>query len=154
MANLKDSLGNVILEPGQVRARWVEHFEAVLNPRSVVTGVVPKLKARSVKEKRALDHLSRKPSLDEVEAMVGRLRSGKAASPVDEIVPEFFKDGGQVLTMWLTDIIQQIWHEEVAPKDWRDSTLCPLFKNKGSARDCDNYRGITLLAVASKVLAL
>ena len=42
-------------------------------------------------------------------------------------------------------------NEEV-PQDWKDASIVPLFK-KGSRVDCGNYRGISLLSIASKILA-
>ena len=37
------------------------------------------------------------------------------------------------------------------PEEWRVSTLIPLFKNKGDAQVCENYRGIKLLSHTMKL---
>ena len=37
------------------------------------------------------------------------------------------------------------------PEEWRVSTLIPLFKNKGDAQVCGNYRGIKLLSHTMKL---
>jgi hypothetical protein len=42
--------------------------------------------------------------------------------------------------------------EEQAVVEWKTCTIVPLFK-KGDAEVCDNYRGISLLSIPSKVLA-
>ena len=39
----------------------------------------------------------------------------------------------------------------IIPKDWSIGILVPLFKNRGSANDPDNYRGITLLSCFGKL---
>ena len=39
------------------------------------------------------------------------------------------------------------------PQEWKSVTLVPLF-NKNDWKICDNYRGISLLSVPGKVLAL
>jgi hypothetical protein len=49
-------------------------------------------------------------------------------------------------------IIQKIWISKGVVKDWQTATIIPLFK-KGDVDICDNYRGISLLSIPSKVLA-
>ncbi len=39
------------------------------------------------------------------------------------------------------------------PPDWKRWLVVPIWKEKGCRQDCNNYRGITLLSVAGKVLA-
>ncbi|GFS21415.1 RNA-directed DNA polymerase from mobile element jockey-like protein [Elysia marginata] len=39
------------------------------------------------------------------------------------------------------------------PQDLRDAIVITLYKNKGGKSECSNYRGITLLSIAGKVLA-
>ena len=39
------------------------------------------------------------------------------------------------------------------PADLRDATIVALYKNKGAKADCGNYRGISLLSNAGKILA-
>ncbi len=37
------------------------------------------------------------------------------------------------------------------PEDWLVGLIVPIFKQKGSNTDCNNYRGITLLSCLSKL---
>jgi hypothetical protein len=39
------------------------------------------------------------------------------------------------------------------PQDLRDAVIVSLYKKKGEKSDCSNYRGITLLSIAGKILA-
>ena len=45
------------------------------------------------------------------------------------------------------------WEKGTLPQDIRDAVLVSLYKNKGEKSDCSNYRGITLLSIAGKILA-
>ena len=41
----------------------------------------------------------------------------------------------------------------MVPQDFQKAIIVNLFKNKGDSADCNNYRGISLLSVAGKVLS-
>ena len=43
-----------------------------------------------------------------------------------------------------------IWREEAVPDDWHKQLLISLHK-RASCLDCDNYHGIALLSIPSKV---
>ena len=51
-----------------------------------------------------------------------------------------------------TALLVAIWNNEKVPKDWTRGILVKLFK-KGDAQICDNWRGINLTSVPSKILA-
>ena len=40
---------------------------------------------------------------------------------------------------------------ERMPEEWRRSVLIPIYKNKGEAQCCGNYRGIKLMSHTMKV---
>ena len=50
----------------------------------------------------------------------------------------------------LYSICQQIWKTQQWPQDWKRSVLIPI-PNKGSAKECTNYRTIALISHTSKV---
>ena len=45
-----------------------------------------------------------------------------------------------------------MWDKEVIPQQLKDASIIHLYK-KGNRQLCDNYRGISLLAIAGKILA-
>ena len=51
----------------------------------------------------------------------------------------------------LHSISQHIWKAHQWPQDWKRSVFIPIPK-KGSAKECSNYRTITLISQASNVL--
>ncbi|XP_037959257.1 uncharacterized protein LOC119688656 [Teleopsis dalmanni] len=57
----------------------------------------------------------------------------------------------QTTTIWLP-LIQKIWNEESLPSLWNEGTLVKISK-KGDTKDCNNYKGITLLPIPSKIIS-
>ena len=52
----------------------------------------------------------------------------------------------------LTDLFCRMWDEEVIPQKLKYASIIHLYK-KGNLLLCDNYRGISLLAIAGQILA-
>ena len=71
----------------------------------------------------------------------------------DGISPEIFKALSNEALQTFHGILASIWEMEVMPADLRDVTIVTLFKNKATRADCGNYRGISLLSIAGKILA-
>ena len=53
----------------------------------------------------------------------------------------------------LQDLFTSCWQKGTLPQDLRDAVIVSLCKNKGEKSDSSNYRGITLLSTAGKILA-
>ncbi len=70
----------------------------------------------------------------------------------DAIPAEVYKHGGDMLLQKLTYLFCCMWDEEVIPQQLKDASIIRLYK-KGNRQLCDNYRGISLLAIAWKILA-
>ena len=92
------------------------------------------------------------PSFDETMGVIERLKNHKA-SGICGIAAESLKYGGMGIKKWLHDIIVQAWISEKAPEDWKKSLIVPVFKS-GDTTILDNYRGISLLSVPSKVYSM
>jgi len=52
---------------------------------------------------------------------------------------------------WITELFNVILRTAKMPREWRFSTVIPLYKNKGNIQDCNNYRGIKLLSHTIKL---
>lgn len=48
-------------------------------------------------------------------------------------------------------LLNKILDTGIFPEDWVLSLIVPVFKKKGDAADCNNYRGTTLLSCFSKL---
>ncbi|XP_060665791.1 uncharacterized protein LOC132798086 [Drosophila nasuta] len=97
-----------------------------------------------------METLSQKQSHIEVKDAIQRLKNKKSAG-ADGLPAELFKAAGDMLVGSMHQLISKIWLTESMPEDWNLSMICPILK-KGDATVRTNYRGISLLPVAYKVL--
>ena len=74
------------------------------------------------------------------------------APGIDGIPGEIFKHGGMALAKKLTKLIHEIWIQESVPQEFKDANIIKLYKD-GKRSICDNYRGISLLSIAGKIVA-
>jgi len=65
---------------------------------------------------------------------------------------ELVKYGGDKLRQLIYELIEDVWRQEIMPKEWTMMIICPIHK-KNDETDCQNYRGISLLSVIYKVFA-
>ena len=90
-------------------------------------------------------------SRDEVGWAIAHLKSGKSPG-VDMITAEEIIAAGDIGIDIMHTLCNKIWQEERFPEDWRRSVIIPIFKKKDKLV-CDNYRGISLLCHAEKLMA-
>jgi len=90
-------------------------------------------------------------TVEEVEVEVQKLKNYKAPG-TDNIPVELFRYGGNELVKHLHTIIKDIWQKEKMPTEWNVSIICPIHK-KGDIMECSNYRGVSLLNTAYKILS-
>ena len=85
----------------------------------------------------------------EVKNAIRRIKKGKAVGP-DELPVEVWKNMGKMGTKFLTRLFNRLLIGERMPEEWR-SVLIPIYKNKGDAQCCGNYRGIKLMGHTIKI---
>jgi len=76
--------------------------------------------------------------------------NGKAKG-LERILVEPRKCLGEEGLEWLTELFTIILRTSRMPREWRFSTVIPLYKNKGDIQDGNNYRGIKLLSHTMKL---
>jgi hypothetical protein len=80
-----------------------------------------------------------------------RLRRYKSPG-TDQIPAELIKAGGETLYSEIHRFIPSTRNKEEFPQQWKESIIVPIHK-KGDKTDCNNYRSISLLPTAYKILS-
>ena len=138
----------LITDKPAILNRWAENF-LVLSPTDrQISNAEAIARLPQVETNTDLD---RPPSEEEVKKAIKQLSSGKAPG-ADAIPAEVYNHGGDTLLQNLTDLFRRMRDEEVIPQQLKDASIIRLYK-KGNRQLCDNYRGISLLAIAGKILA-
>ena len=75
------------------------------------------------------------------------------SSGINDITTEAILASGETGITWLNSIFQKAWNERKVPDDWQRAVIVPIWKKKGSKRDCGMYRGISLLSHVGKMYA-
>ena len=78
------------------------------------------------------------------------MKQGKAVGP-DELPIEVWKCMGEMGIKFLTRLFNRLLVDERMPEEWRKSVLIQIYKNKGDAQCCENYRGIKLMSHTMKI---
>ncbi|XP_037959185.1 uncharacterized protein LOC119688584 [Teleopsis dalmanni] len=91
------------------------------------------------------------PNISEIEAAITQLKAGKSAGP-DNIAPELLKADKISAAQIIQPIVNNFWSQESLPPNLKDGIIINIPK-KGNLMECSNWRGITLLNVAYKVIA-
>ena len=148
ITQLLDQSGETVLTAkNDILKRFAQHFDLLLN----VPGEVDQEALNSLKNMPPNLSLDDMPSFDELLDAIDATKENK--SPGECGIPaEVWKYGGIRLKEKLYDLIAYIWSNEKMPQNWKDANIVPIFK-KGSRKDCGNYRGISLLSIAGKIMA-
>ncbi|KAK3545686.1 hypothetical protein QTP70_010891 [Hemibagrus guttatus] len=135
--------GTPITEEYAKLERWKEHFRQILNrPDPPALADIPEADED-------LDIDMGDIRVEEVKAAIHKMKNGKAPGE-DGVCPEMLKAEEEETPLVLQCVLQDIWEKERCPDIWRIGTIIKLPK-KGDLGDCNNWRGITLLSLMSKV---
>ena len=149
-AYVKDENGVLLRDVELIRERWVRWFHTRLNAKS------PRLDPNIAE---GLDQwpknmpLRVQPTMQEMTDTIRSLANGKAVGP-DEVSVELFKitlNGDPALRRRLLDIVVRIWRGGEVPQQWKYVIIMVVHKKRDRA-ECGNYRDISLVAHAGKIL--
>ena len=98
-----------------------------------------------------LDISSEPLTKEDIISAIKTLKNRKAPGR-DNLSAELFKADPGVAAEILMPLFAAIWRERMIPNDWSEGIIVKIPK-KGALKDCNNWRGITLLSIQSKILA-
>ena len=86
---------------------------------------------------------------DELKKVIFNLKSNKSPG-TDGLIAEIFKSSYNILSPLLLRLFNVIFISGSYPKQWSEGLITPIHK-KNDLEDVNNYRGITLINVLSKI---
>ena len=131
--HVRDKNGNICISEKEQAARWVQHFQEVLNLPE------PEQPANITTTEDILEINTNPPDSAEVKAAIQTLKSGKACG-IDAIHSEMLKADIPTSTRVLKYLFQNIWNSDTIPEDWSKGLIVKVPK-KGNLKNCDNWRG-------------
>ena len=142
---LRSRNGELISDSVRILEEWKTYFNSLLN------GPIPDDPLPPPEDLDDVQPDVPPVTLEEVKASVDRLKKRKACG-ADDIPSELWKCGGDVVCEALHRLITKVWDSERLPDQWKEALIVPVFK-KGDRKACTNYRGISLICTAYKVLS-
>ena len=145
-----DKGGRLLRDKGRIRERWVRFFRLLLNSKhDMLDPEIPK----RLPQQLVASALGISPTEEEIATAMKAMANEKAVGP-DGLPAELLKLGLQQARTILLEVHRLttlIWREGKVPQQWKDAVITVLHK-KGDKTECGNYRGISLVSHAGKVL--
>ena len=142
---IKNKDGQLLTSEKEQESRWAEHFKEILNrpPPTTIPTILDSETDLNINTDPPRDH--------EITKAIKLLKNGKAPGQ-DNLSAEMFKTDPELAAKILKPLFEKIWNNKEVPSDWTKGTIVKIPK-KGPLNDCNNWRGITLLSIPSKIMA-
>ncbi|GLS47117.1 hypothetical protein GCM10007884_51210 [Methylobacterium brachythecii] len=141
---IKNEDSRVLVQDKEIKLRWENYFKKLLNETNI------DLEKLELQTSHRDNIFFRRIKEGEVKNALKKMKSGKALGP-DGVPLDVWRCLGDFGIAWLTKFFNKILSSRKMPDGWRKSILVPIFKNKGDAQDCNNYRGIKLMSHTMKL---
>ncbi len=130
-----------------IRNRWKSYIEELYNKSGKPTN-----NEFIIEKEDELDKDNIGPEIidREIEEAINHMKCRKAEG-IDNIPAEFLKNLGIQATKKLNELCKEIYTSGEWPEDFYKTTMIPL-KKKPDAKECGDYRTISLIPHASKIL--
>ena len=146
---VRDEQGRLLREKWRIRERWVRLFHSLLNSKSDMLD--PDISKR-LPQHPVASALGIEPTEDEIATAMKARANEKAVGP-DGLPAELLKLGLQqdrIILLKLHRLTTLIWRE--GKRSSVKTRPLPYSTKKGDKTECGNYRGISLVLRAGKVL--
>ncbi|XP_076937390.1 uncharacterized protein LOC143604986 [Bidens hawaiensis] len=144
---IKSEDGQVLVKEQDIILRWKNYFQNLFNGERVYQEKNDNTRLRRQQQNNCF---CRRITQEEVRNALRRMGKAKTVGP-DNIPIEVWKCLGEEGVLWLTTLFNSIFKSGKMPDQWRSSVVVPIYKNKGDAQCCGNYRGIKILSHTMKL---
>ena len=143
-SKVKDKGGKILTDEKEIMSRWKEYFQGLLNIEKDEDD-----KTETLDTETTNDDENDEITTEEMNDAIKKLKNGKKPGH-DRITTEMIKHLGEQGRRVLLEIMNKTWKNKNIPKDWEIGIIVPIHK-KGDTKDCNNYRGLTLLSTVLKI---
>ena len=161
-----DENSNLLRDKGDILRRWEKFFGYLFNTKSpalqpsIVEKIQQRRKAPPPPPSGARSQIGEPISLEAEPTYAETLQAVRAmanwkAPGADSLPVELLKldDSARkpVVLKYYYAILVRVWRGEETPQEWKDATI-KVFDKRSDRSDCNNFRGISLISHADKVL--
>jgi hypothetical protein len=146
-AVIKDNNGKLLTEKEDVMNRWKEYIEILYDKDGKPTEEDIQLEQEDQIQE---DYKGPEILKSEIEKAIDEMKNNKAEG-VDGIPAELWKELGDKAKAEMNELCKDMYETGKLPKDFTRTILIPLQK-KANATECGDFRTISLIAHASKVM--
>ena len=147
---VRDEEGRLLRDKRRIRERWVRFFCSLLDSKSdMLDADIPK----RLPQHPVASALGIEPTEEEIATAMKAMANAKAVGP-DGLPAELLKlrlQQDRTILRELHRLTILIWRQGKVPQQWKYAVITVLHK-KGDKTECGNYRGISLVSHAGKVL--
>ena len=156
-----DEYDNVVTDTKGIENILIKRYEERLKPLPIKPELqVHKMQRELLCDRRLEEAQANKTpdwTMSELEVVLKQLKNNKSKDPLD-LPNEIFKPKniGTDLKLALLRLMNQIKRQQIVPEKMKLCNITSLFKNKGSKKNFENYRGIfrvvTLRCIMDKLI--
>ena len=152
---VRDEEGRLLHDKRRIRERWVRFFRSLLNSISDMldAGMLDADIPKRLPQHPVASALGIEPTEEDIATAMNAMANAKAGGP-DGLPAELLKlrlQQDRTIMRELHRLTILIWRQGKIPQQWKDAVITVLHK-KGDKTECGNYRGISIVSHAGKVL--